>query len=162
MLWSPRTPQASSQRPVCLRAFSTPPRHPLNTESSSENPNTLCFIKKVSVRTIFHDLLKWKFLSLVFGRGTRHGAKVMNLEVHSQCWCVWSELLAKGMRVSFGNFPHENWSGFTWVWQLYEINLSMFLKTELVMTKLITLLIISWTFNLSTWFWNCNIVKITR
>lgn len=45
--------------------LSTPPRHPLNTNSTSENPNTLCvLLKKCASRTIFHDLLKWKFLSL--------------------------------------------------------------------------------------------------
>lgn len=68
---------------ACLpQTLSTPPRHPLNTNSTSENPNILCVLLKAMPLGPFLMIFEVEVLVTVYEKGE----KVMNLENLSLCW----------------------------------------------------------------------------
>ncbi len=88
--------------------LSAPPRHPLNTNSTSENPNILCVLLKSMPLGLFFMIFEVEVLVTVYERQTRRGEKVMNLEDRFPCWCVQSastliKLFANGTRACFKN-----------------------------------------------------------
>lgn len=80
MLRSFKPPQVSFHLPSTL---STPPQHPLNTNSTGENP--LCFIRKVCCYSYFSQSLEMKVLATANVRHISWGEKVMFLHGYPYC-----------------------------------------------------------------------------
>lgn len=98
-----RSPWVSFHLPSTL---STPPQHPLNTNSIGQNPASSVLLEMCAVTAIFHNLEKWRSLPLLMWDTLAEVKKwCSSMAIHIAFWLGPSiiKLLAKGKGICFSS-----------------------------------------------------------